>query len=59
MIVRKVRGQNKVGKIIISQSEYMLAKRLGIPIEIFVNELLALIAKQRKWKWFFKKDRNK
>jgi hypothetical protein len=44
MIVRKVRNQNKVGKIILSKTEVDSVKRLGVPIETYV--------KQRRWKWY-------
>jgi hypothetical protein len=53
MNVRKVRGQNKLKPIILSKEEYDLAMRLGLKIEDFVKEYLKIIAKQRRWKWFF------
>jgi hypothetical protein len=56
MIVRKVRGQNKVGKIIMTVSEVAIVKRLGVPIELFIKERLARIAKERGWKWYFIKE---
>jgi hypothetical protein len=52
MIVRKVRNQNKVGKIILSKAEVDSVKRLGVPIETYVKERLLQIAKQRKWTWY-------
>jgi len=55
MIVRKARGQDKVGKILVSRSEVLLASRMGIPIEKYVKTQLALIAKKRRWKWYFQK----
>ena len=55
MLVRKVRNQNKVGKIILSATEVALARKLGIPLEKYAKELLWFIAKKRKWKWFFNK----
>ena len=58
MIVRKVRGQNKVGKIILSRTEYEIARNLGVPIEIFVKHSLIFIAKKRRWKWYFLKEKN-
>jgi hypothetical protein len=57
MIVRKARGKNKFGKIILSPAEIILAQRLGIPVEDYVKEMLVRIAKERKWKWFFKTRR--
>jgi hypothetical protein len=55
MIVRKVRGQNKVSKITLFPAEVALARRLGIPIEDYIREALLFIAKERKWKWFLEK----
>ena len=54
MRVRKVRGQNKVGKMTIDATEVALARKLGIPLEIYAKEALISIAKKRRWKWFFK-----
>ena len=58
MIVRKVRGQNKIGKVLMSQSEIAIVRKLGIPIELFIKEHLARIAKERRWKWYFIKEKN-
>ena len=59
MLVRKVRGQNKVSKITLFPAEVALARKLGIPVEDYVREALLFIAKERKWKWFFKnKEQN-
>ena len=55
MLVRKVRNQNKVGKITLLATEVALARKLGIPLEKYAKELLWFIAKQRRWKWFFNK----
>ena len=55
MIVRKVRGQDKVGKIIMTVSEVALVRKMGVPIELFIKEQLARIAKERSWKWYFSK----
>ena len=54
MYVRKVRGQNKVGKITLSASEVALVKKIGISLEKYVKNRLVQIAKERRWKWFFK-----
>ena len=54
MFVRKVRGQDKVGKIILTRTEVEVVKKKGIPIEEYVKQMLLLIAKQRRWKWFLK-----
>ena len=58
MKVRKVRGRNKLGDIVVSRSEYELARKLGIPIEQWVEQTLLLIAKKRKWTWYLNKERN-
>jgi hypothetical protein len=55
MIVRKVRRENKIHPIKITRVEFDIAKKLGIKLEDFVKEYLAIIAKQRRWKWFFEK----
>ena len=52
MLVRKLRNQNKVGKIILSRTEAEIVKSKGIPLEMYVKQMLLLIAKQRRWKWF-------
>jgi hypothetical protein len=57
MIVRKVRGQNKVGKIILSRSEVELVERMGVSLEAFVKQRLIQIAKKRRWKWYFNKEK--
>ena len=57
MIVRKVRGQDKVGKIIMFRDEVELAKKLGIPLEAYVKQRLIQIAKERRWKWYFNKEK--
>ena len=53
MYVRKVRGQDKVGKITLTKTEADMVRKLGIPLEKYVKTQLILIAKQRRWKWFF------
>ena len=57
MIVRKVRGQDKVGKIIISHYEFTMVKKQGIPIEFYVAQQLVFIAKKRRWTWYFKQKK--
>ena len=57
MYVRKVRGQNKVGKITLSASEVALVKKIGISLEKYVKNRLVQIAKKRRWKWFFNKEK--
>jgi hypothetical protein len=56
MLVRKVRGQNKIGKVLLSQSELAIVRKLGIPVELYIKEHLARIAKERRWKWYFTKE---
>ena len=56
MIVRKVRGQDKVGKIILSRYEVESVKRMGVSLEAFVKQRLIQIAKKRRWNWYFNKE---
>jgi hypothetical protein len=56
MLVRKVRGQDKVGKIILSKTEVDSVRKMGIPLEVYAKEMLLLIAKKRRWKWFLNKE---
>lgn len=58
MLVRKVRGQNKVGRMYVSVTEVELARRMGIPLEFYVAQQLVFIAKKRGWKWYFEKEKN-
>jgi hypothetical protein len=58
MLVRKVRGQDKVDKIIMSKSEVDAVRKMGIPIEFYISQQLVFIAKKRKWKWYFNKEKN-
>ena len=57
MKVRKVRGQDKVGKIILSRTEVELVERMGVSLEAFVKQRLIQIAKKRRWKWYFNKEK--
>lgn len=56
MYVRKVRNQNKVGKIILSKTEADLVRRRGVSLEAYVKQMLVHIAKKRKWTWYFNKE---
>jgi hypothetical protein len=56
MYVRKIRGQEKIGKVILSQSEVEVVKRLGISLEDYVKKMLVMIAKERRWNWYFKEE---
>ena len=55
MRVRKVRNENRVGKITLSATEVKVASMMGVSIERYTKELLSLIAKKRRWKWYFNK----
>jgi hypothetical protein len=57
MLVRKARGQNKVGKIILSRSEVESVKRMGVSLEAYVKQRLVQIAKERRWKWYFNEEK--
>jgi hypothetical protein len=58
MLVRKVRGEDKVGKITLLASEVAMIRKIGIPIEKYVAARLVQIAKERRWKWYFNKEKN-
>jgi hypothetical protein len=53
MYVRKVRNQNKVGKMTLTATEVALARKQGITVEAYAKHVLLIIAKKRRWKWFF------
>ena len=55
MYVRKVRGQDKVGKVILTPTEVAFVRKQGVSLEDYVRHALDIIAKQRRWKWYFKK----
>jgi hypothetical protein len=59
VIVRKVRGQDKVGKILLSATDVKVANMMGVALERYTKEMLSLIAKQRRWKWYFNKEKNR
>jgi hypothetical protein len=56
MYVRKVRGQNKV-KVYLTPTQIAVVKKHGIPLDVYVKQLLEVFAKKRRWKWF-KKEKN-
>lgn len=58
MIIRKVRGENKVAPARLSRSEYEYAKSLGQTPEEYVQKYVEQIAKNRKWKWYFEERGN-
>jgi hypothetical protein len=57
MIVRKVRGQDKVGRIILTRTQVEVVQKTGVPLELYVRKMLDMIAKKRKWKWYFKQEK--
>ena len=59
MLVRKIRGQEKLSKIIMPVSEIEMVKRLGIPLEQYVKQMLLMIAKERRWKWYLEQLKEK
>jgi len=56
MYVRKVRNQNKVSKITLTATEVALVKKMDISLEKYVKQMLRIVAKQRRWKWYFNKE---
>ena len=57
MYVRKVRGQNRVGKITLTATQVALVKKSGISLEDYVRQMLLMIAKKRRWHWYLNKDK--
>ena len=57
MYVRKVRGQDKVGRIILTQTEIRYLEKAEITIEQYVKHMLRIIAKQRRWHWYLNKGK--
>jgi hypothetical protein len=56
MIIRKVRGQNKIHPIMMTRSEKETIERMGVSVEEFVEEYLKMIAKERRWHWWFNQE---
>jgi hypothetical protein len=56
-MVRKVRGENRVGKINLSYSEVLLAEKLGMTVEKYALKQLELIAKKRRWHWYLNRGK--
>lgn len=52
MKVRKVRGEDRIGKIIVSQADVLHAKALGVEIKTYIKRYLEMIAKKRRWAWY-------
>jgi len=57
MYVRKVRGQNKIGKIVLNAFQVAVIRKSGLSLEDYVKQQLLLIAKERRWKWYFNKEK--
>jgi hypothetical protein len=57
MLVTKVRGQDKIDKVILSKTEVDLLRKMGIPLEVYAKEMLLKIAKKRRWNWYFNKEK--
>ena len=57
--VRKVRGKNAIKPIRVSQTMYMFICSKGVTLEEFIRQYVAVIAKKRKWSWYFEKESEK
>lgn len=57
MIVQKVRGENKIHPVKLTSVEAQLVRKMGIPLEKYVKEYIAMIAKKRRWKWYFERKK--
>jgi hypothetical protein len=57
MYVRKIRGQDKIGKVMLTKTEVEVVRRMGISLEKYVKGRLIQIAKERRWKWYFNKEK--
>jgi len=57
MFVRKVRGQDTVGKITLTATQVALVKKSGISLEDYIKQTLLMIAKRRRWHWYLNKDK--
>ncbi len=56
MYVRKVRGQNKIGKIVLNAFQIAVIRKSGLSLEDYVKQQLLIIAKKRRWKWYLNKE---
>jgi len=57
MYVRKVRGQEKVGKVILTPIEVAVVQKQGIKLEDYVKQMVLIIAKKRRWHWYLNKGK--
>jgi hypothetical protein len=58
MYVRKVRGQDKVGKVILTPTEVAVIQKRGVKLEDYVKQMLLIIAKQRRWHWYLNRGKH-
>lgn len=58
MIVRKVRGENRIHPVKVTEVQVRLAKKMGLTIQDYISAYLKIIAKQRRWKWWGKNATN-
>ena len=56
MKVRKVRGEDRISKVVVSQADVLNAKALGIEIKTYIKRHLEMIAKKRRWAWYFARE---
>ena len=57
MYVRKVRGQDKVGKITLTATQVALVKKSGVSLEDYIKQSLLIIAKKRRWHWYLSRGK--
>jgi len=57
MYVRKVRNQNKIGKITLTATQVALVKKTGMSLEDYIKQTLLIIAKQRRWHWYLNRGK--
>ena len=57
MYVRKVRNKNAIHPVKLTSAQVRIVKELAIPLEVYVKEYLKIIAKKRRWKWWFEREK--
>lgn len=55
MKARKVRGEDRISKVVVSKADVLHAKALGVEIKTYVKRYLEMIAKKRRWTWYLTK----
>jgi hypothetical protein len=55
MIVRKVRGKEAIHPVRMTAVQAMLAKKMGVTLEQYVKTYIEMVAKKRRWKWWFER----